>query len=530
MQLIACEVAGYRSLHNIRLPLERVSVLVGENGVGKSNMLRSLELLQAAATGTICRLLADEGGLGRVLWAGRTTPASGPAPTSIRLTARFAGMRYAIEIAAPATGEAALPSEPTVREETLAHTGIGDDGSGERIVMHRKGAEVRLRDGRGQRQHFKQHLLPSETALHAFRDGASYPELAYVRQLLEGWRIYDRFDLSPDALSRKSSLGQTTPALAADGRDLASALATIFDIKRDPESLLAPLRDAFPGAGLEASVADGQASFRLRLPDIERPLQARELSEGALKYICLLALLSAYRKPALIAINEPEAGLHESFLPPLARLIARSKGGSEAGSQICIVTQSSALAREIAKAADITPMKVVREEARTRIEGVSVEVPAKPAKPATRAAPPASDASPASSTPSPAPDRAETRSTPAASASEPPAASDKEDTAIVTIKPAPAKAGEPEIDAQIEEVRSLTAARAVLAEIRKLIGRLREHPDELADIHPKIEARLAKLRDTAVALPPEFAALTARLDDELRSMVAKPGATEKGVV
>ncbi|MEO8652257.1 MAG: AAA family ATPase [Hyphomicrobiaceae bacterium] len=506
MQLIACEVAGYRSLHAVRLPLARVSVLVGENGVGKSNMLRSLELLQAAAAGTICRLLADEGGLGRVLWAGRSTPASGPAPTSIRLTARFAGLRYSIEIAAPAAGEAALPNEPTVREETLAHTGIGDDGSGERIVMHRQGSEVRLRDARGQRQHFKQHLLPSEAALHAFRDSASYPELAYIRQLLESWRIYDRFDLSADAASRAPSLGVCTPALAGDGGDLASALATIFDIKRDPESLLAPLRDAFPGASLEASVADGQASFRLRLPDIERPLQARELSEGALKYICLIALLSAYRKPALIAINEPEAGLHESFLPPLARLIARSGSGSEPGSQICIVTQSSALAREIAKAADIKPMRVVREEARTRIEGVSVETPARVAKPASG-------------------------DTPAPSAPRPTSiAATDDDSATVTIKSGGANPSEPELDAQIEEVRSLTAARAVLAEIRKLIGRLREHPDELADIHPKIEARLAKLRDTAVALPPEFAALTGRLDEELRSMVAKPGATEKGVV
>ena len=111
-----------------------------------------------------------------------------------------------LRFAAPAPGEAALPNKPTVREETLAHTGIGDDGSGERIVMHRQGAEVRLRDARGQRQHFKQHLLPSEPALHAFRDSASYPELAYVRQLLESWRIYDRFNLSSDAPARAPSL------------------------------------------------------------------------------------------------------------------------------------------------------------------------------------------------------------------------------------------------------------------------------------------------------------------------------------
>jgi predicted ATPase len=509
MQLIACEVAGYRSLHAVRLPTGRVSVLVGENGVGKSNMLRSLELLQAAAAGTICRLLADEGGLSRVLWAGRATPASGAAPVSIRLTAHFSGLRYQLEIGSPAPGDAALPSEPTVREETLAHVGIGDDGSGERIVMHRQGAEVRLRDARGQRQHFKQHLLPSETALHAFRDSASYPELAYVRQLLESWRIYDRFDLSADAPSRAPSLGLCTPALAPDGGDLASALATIFDIKREPESLLGPLRDAFPGAALETSVTDGQASFRLRLPDIERPLQARELSEGALKYICLLAVLTAYRKPALIAINEPEAGLHESFLPPLARLIARSA----VDTQVCVVTQSGALAREIARAASVTPMKVVREEARTRIEGVVAADPRARMQAGASGAPAAEASVPAHERPEPRPE-----ALPAAGDSSP-----------VAIKPAPGKSGEPEIDAQIEEVRSLTAARTVLAEIRKLIGRLREHPDELADIHPKIEARLAKLRDTAVALPPEFSALTGRLDEELRSMVAKP-AKEKGVV
>ena len=350
---------------------------------------------------------------------------------------------------------------------------------------------------------------------------SSYPELAYIRQLLESWRIYDRFDLSADAPARAPSLGLCTPALAADGHDLASALATIFDIKREPESLLAPLRDAFPGASLEASVTDGQASFRLRLPDIERPLQARELSEGALKYICLLAMLTAYRKPALIAINEPEAGLHESFLPPLARLIARSSADGDAGSQICIVTQSSALAREIAKAADVKPMKVVREEARTRIEGVSVDAPVNAVKPAGRRYAADDHNAPRRFCRSRPPPSAPTRKAHSAAADEA--------NTTVTIKPAGAKAGEPELDAQIEEVRSLTAARAVLAEIRKLIARLREHPDELSDIHPKIEARLAKLRDTAVALPPEFAALTSRLNEELRSMVAKPSAKEKGV-
>ncbi len=502
MQLIGCDFAGYRSLRAVTLPLGKVSVLVGENGVGKSNMLRALELIQAAATGTVCRMLADEGGLERVLWAGRATASDGPRPSSIRLTARFDGLRYTIEIAAPAPGEAALPNEPTVREEVLAHTGIGDDGAAERVVMHRQGAGARLRDASGKRQHFKQHLLPSETALHAFRDSASYPELAYVRQLLDGWRIYHRFDLSAEAAARGPSRAVCTSALATDGRDLASAVATIFDVKRDPDSLLKPLREAFPGADLQSSVVEGLARFQLRLADLERPLQATELSEGALKYICLLAVLSAYQKPAVIAINEPEVGLHERFLAPLARLITRASSES----QIVIVTQSSALAGEIAKAASITPLKVLRQDARTSIDGVNAAAPAKTDRPA----PPV--------TPAPALEH------PKPIAAPPPSGADE---ASVEIRDHDAKPHEPELDAQIEEVRSLTAARAVLAEIRTLIGRLREDPDQLADIHPKIEARLAKLRDTAVALPPEFSALTSRLDDELRTMVANPASQKE---
>jgi len=465
MQLTACEIAGYRSLRAVRLPLGPVSVLLGENGAGKTNILTSLQLLQAAATGPICRMLVDEGGLGRVLWAGRLPAGEGSAPTSLRLTAHFANLRYAIEIGQPGKGDAALVGEPIVKTETLTHTGIGAGGSGERVVMQREGASVRLRNAKGERQHLKQHLLPSETALHGIRDVASYPELAYVRELLEGWRIYHRFNLATEAPSRAPALATMTPALATDGRDLAAALATITAGQPMPDALITPLRDAFPGALLETSVADGRASFELRLPDMDRALSAREMSEGTLQYLCLLAVLTAYRKPALIAINEPEASLHESFLAPLARLIARAGASTDTGSQICVVTQSGALAREIAKAADIRPLKVVRESGETRIDGLAAPLPASGTK---------------------------------------------------------ASAEQPEVDAQIEEVRSLTAARTVLADIRTLIARLREHPDEVAEIHPKIEARLARLRSTAVALPPEFSSLTGRLDEELRAIVANP--------
>src|SRR5260370_41776648 len=63
--------AGYRTLRSIRFPVRRLSVFVGANGVGKTNLYRALQLLQAAAAGNLSRELAAEGGLEPALWAGK---------------------------------------------------------------------------------------------------------------------------------------------------------------------------------------------------------------------------------------------------------------------------------------------------------------------------------------------------------------------------------------------------------------------------------------------------------------------------
>ena len=70
---------------------------------------------------------------------------------------------------------------------------------------------------------------------------------------------------------------------------------------------------------------------------------AHELSDGTLKYLCLLGALMGYRLPSLIALNEPEASLHPSLLGPLARLIA----GSAKHTRIWIVTHSDFLAEAL---------------------------------------------------------------------------------------------------------------------------------------------------------------------------------------
>src|SRR4249919_204067 len=63
-------VEGYRSLRSLYVPVERLTVITGANGSGKSSLYRVLSLLVAAARGSVVPALAREGGLESTLWAG----------------------------------------------------------------------------------------------------------------------------------------------------------------------------------------------------------------------------------------------------------------------------------------------------------------------------------------------------------------------------------------------------------------------------------------------------------------------------
>src|SRR5277367_3724925 len=89
MSLMVSEVraAGYRSLRAIKFPLGRLSVFVGVNGAGKTNLYRTLQLLQASAAGVLSHELAAEGGMESALWSGQRRKHE---PALVSLMARFA--------------------------------------------------------------------------------------------------------------------------------------------------------------------------------------------------------------------------------------------------------------------------------------------------------------------------------------------------------------------------------------------------------------------------------------------------------
>src|SRR3954449_639354 len=69
--LSRCWVRNYRSLVDVTLDPAQLTVIVGENGTGKTNLYRALSLLSRGAGGGLARSLLEEGGMPSVLYAGR---------------------------------------------------------------------------------------------------------------------------------------------------------------------------------------------------------------------------------------------------------------------------------------------------------------------------------------------------------------------------------------------------------------------------------------------------------------------------
>jgi predicted ATPase len=234
--------------------------------------------------------------------------------------------------------------------------------------MERKNSLVSVRDDSGTWSSHKDAVLPSEPALAGFYDGKQCPEIDLIRNAMLGWRFYHDFRTDPASPIRKPSLAITTPSLSADGSDLAAALATLYTIRGDATDLQDAIEDAFPGAELRAWEAGGLCEFDLQLEDMPRPFRAHELSDGTLKYICLLAVFMGYRLPPFIALNEPEASLHPSLLAPLARLIAKASGRAD----IWIVTHSEQLMEALRCESSVPLRRVIKQKGATMIEGLTL--------------------------------------------------------------------------------------------------------------------------------------------------------------
>jgi predicted ATPase len=350
-------VQGYRSIRTAWTRLGGVNVVLGPNGSGKTNLYRSLALLVEAAQGRLAWSVAREGGMPSLMWAGghRKHERHG-----VIVEARFDAFAYRLEIGLVTAIQTIFKLDPEVKEESVTFT---ERRRRPVTLMERAGPTAWMRDDDGKRVTYPLELSSSESVLSQLRDRHRYPEIASIAERIQGWRFYHHFRTDPEAPLRQPQVGVRTHVLASSGDDLAAAIQTIREVG-DERALDDTVADAFPGGRVLVHADEMlRVGVRMRMPGIQRPLEASELSDGTLRYLCLVAALLTPRPPELLALNEPETSLHPQLLAPLGRLIARASRAS----QLFITTHSQELADHIAKSADAQTIELALVDGETRI-------------------------------------------------------------------------------------------------------------------------------------------------------------------
>lgn len=366
MALTELRVAGYRSLRDVRLRLENLNVVVGPNGSGKSNLYRALWLIAQICEGNFARSICREGGLLSAMWAG---PRLNKKPLRMDLGFATEEFGFVLSCGFPPPSGSFFCYDPQIKEEAVW---IGNHRKPTAMMLERSPGMTWIRDVEGNRVQYPLMLSENESVLSQLREPQRFPELFVLRDEVRRWRFYHHFRTDEESPLRSPQVSVQTPVLSHDGSDLAAALQTICEIG-DFERLHAAVSSALPGRtlGIERNDLDPknkspkvtELCVALRTDGCARPLLARELSDGTLKFLCLAAALLSPRPPALIALNEPESSLHPDLLTPLAQLIVDAARSS----QIWVSTHSVQLARAIEEASGTAPIELQLESGETRV-------------------------------------------------------------------------------------------------------------------------------------------------------------------
>lgn len=339
MRIRQLEIEGFRSLKRVTWIPGDLNVVIGPNGTGKSNLLRFLELMSISARGGLSRHIQSLGGMEPIVWDGMASS------IVFKLKTRPPGGRpdlaLAYELELARLGQS---SSYRIPRELLCSCCASDGGThseSSTLVRRERGAPFVRHDG-SRVQPITEDSFSEEEAILPIVAGpfAVSQRIALFQEQLTSWAVYHDVPVHQAAALRQSAVASLVKRVDPDGQNLIPTLHTLYtgdrDFKREVnEAMRAAFSDDFEELVFPPA-ADQRIQLRVRWKSLKREQSAADLSDGTLRFLFLLTVLACPSPPPVIAIDEPETGLHPSMLP----IIAEYAVEAAMRSQVILTTHS----------------------------------------------------------------------------------------------------------------------------------------------------------------------------------------------
>jgi len=340
------------------LPLENLNVLIGPNGSGKSNLLEAIALLRSSTTDWR-PVISKGGGVGQWIWKGQPHE-----PASVE--AVFANPRGSEPLRHTITFRREQQTFQLVDERVEYERQTEGDGKAVFGYRFRNGRPVVASPMSGGRVHEAKVEL-SDPTLSILKQHVNVPGRQSLVRDYDRIRLYREwtFGFRNSPLRDPQRTDLRTDRLEEDFSNLGLFLKRIARSPKTKGALLSALRHLYDGlTDFDVSIEGG--TVQIFFNEGEFIIPAPRLSDGSVRYLCLLAILCDPEPPPLICIEEPELGLHPDVLPKLAdHLVVASER-----TQIIVTTHSDILVDAMTE----TPEAVVvceKHQGRTHVQRLS---------------------------------------------------------------------------------------------------------------------------------------------------------------
>ena len=313
--------------------MEPLNVLIGPNGSGKSNLLDIVGLLRAAPK-DLAAAIREDGGIHEWIWRGDSPGEASWIEAIVEYPQGAQPLRYRL-------GVRENNQRFEVVEERIEnqHKGREQHRKPHFHYEYQRGRATLNHKDEGPRQLRIETVDQEQSVLAQRKDEDAYPELFRLGRELGRLRLYREWSFGRNADARlPQEPDLPNDFLSEDGRNLGMLLNRLRQEPRVKTRFLKALSDLYDGVtDFDVSIVGGTVQVVIVEGNLVVP--ANRISDGALRYLCLLAVLLHPKPPPLICVETPELGIHPHLLPTIASLLVEASERS----QLVVTTHSDVL-------------------------------------------------------------------------------------------------------------------------------------------------------------------------------------------